>query len=94
MPVIRSGMLIVGRADKSGSMSPTTTVFALSFAFLLLSSTSLPACSSVMKKKNRTYSIYFDLGHSQMCRPQGVLRYTCISDRDVRSPFLGLKFAI
>ena len=34
--------------------------------------------------------------YQKCCGPGGggVLRYTCISDGDVRSPFLGLKFAI
>lgn len=49
-PLISSGISIVGRADNSGSMSPTTTVLDLSFAFLLLSFTRLAAFSSVLNK--------------------------------------------
>lgn len=52
-PLISSGTLIVGRADNSGSMSPTTTVLDRLFAFLLLSSTCLTAFNSMWSKEKQ-----------------------------------------
>lgn len=57
-PLISSDTLIVGRADNSGSMSPTTTVLDLLFAFLLLSSTCLAAFSSMWSKGKQACHVF------------------------------------
>ena len=45
---------MVGKADSNGSMSPTTTVWARCFAFLLSSSTRRLACNSVVHEQTKT----------------------------------------
>ena len=67
---------MVGKADSNGSMSPTTTVWARCFAFLLSSSTRRPACNSVVHEQKRTVKNSANIGFSTGLGPVQTLDFS------------------